>query len=174
MICRYVPFARYFLRIKVKGNFQLNLFVEILNTPENAIELNKNLKKLQINFNLTEADRAEISKIVTGYFEGLGELFKTNLPDSIHGLFGISELHSAQSGSHPSGTYRMSVSPNEGIINPNSELHRHRNIFVLGAGGFPRSAATHPTFTAMALAVLSVNSIPWKNTSNILGGKWGM
>ena len=77
-----------------------------------------------------------------------------------------------QSGSHPSGTYRMSISPNEGIINPNSELHKHGNIFVLGAGGFPRSAATHPTFTAMALAVLSVNSIPWKNMPDILDNKW--
>lgn len=174
MICRYIPYARHFLRIKVKGNFQLNLFAEILNTPKNAIELNMNQKKLQINFNLTEADRAEISKIVTGYFEGLRELFETNLPDPTQGSSRLSELHLVQSGSHPSGTYRMSVSPNEGIINPNSELHKHRNIFVLGAGGFPRSAATHPTFTAMALAVLSVNSIPWKNTPNILGNKWEM
>ena len=172
MVCRHVPYARHFLRIKIKGNFQFNLFAEILNTLTNEIELNKKLKKLQINFNLTEADKAELSKIVTGYFEGLRDLFETNLPDSTQSYSRLSELHLMQSGSHPSGTYRMSISPNEGIINPNSELHKHGNIFVLGAGGFPRSAATHPTFTAMALAVLSVNSIPWKNMPDILDNKW--
>jgi hypothetical protein len=158
-LLRRFPTLQVFFKMKVEGKYQLNLFSEVSNSASNGIRPDDASEKFQINFMLGLNDLYLISKIANGYIENfLATPMMKN--GSAAAIFNVEEqLQSLQAGSHPSGTYRMSANPEEGVINSFSQLHSHPNIFVLGAGAFPRSAATHPTFTAMALALIAVDSI---------------
>ena len=60
---------------------------------------------------------------------------------------------------HVIGTYRMGVDPTQSVVNPDQRAHDHANLFLLGSGVFPTSAASNPTLTIAALALRAVGSI---------------
>jgi len=60
---------------------------------------------------------------------------------------------------HVVGTYRMGVDPKESVVNPDQRAHDHPNLFLLGSGVFPTSAASNPTLTIAALALRAVRAI---------------
>jgi hypothetical protein len=158
-LLRRFPILQVFFKMKIEGEYQVNLFSEVLNSASNGIRPYDASKKFQINFLLGPNDLDLISKIAHSYIEKfLATPMMKNGRASV--IFNVEEqLQSLQAGSHPSGTYRMSANPAEGVINSFSQVHSCPNVFVLGSGAFPRSAATHPTFTAMALALIAVDSI---------------
>ena len=159
-LLRRFPILHGFLRMKVEGRFQLNLFAEVSNSSRNEIRVVEANQNLVIDFFLERKDLATILDIANSYIRQISESPLAR-DGEISVLFDLeNKLQLLQGSSHPSGSYRMSSQSAEGVINPVSQLHSHRNIFVLGAGAFPRSAATHPTFTAMVLALIAVNSIP--------------
>jgi choline dehydrogenase-like flavoprotein len=53
---------------------------------------------------------------------------------------------------HEVGTARMSVSPNDGVLNSFCQTHDIPNLYVFGGNAFPSTGDKHPTLTMMALA----------------------
>ena len=63
------------------------------------------------------------------------------------------------SSGHIIGTYRMGVDPAQSVVNTDQRAHDHPNLFLLGSGVFPTSAASNPTLTIAALALRAVGPI---------------
>src|SRR5262249_3223291 len=74
----------------------------------------------------------------------------------------VTEMHHGDeimSSGHIIGTYRMGRDPRESVVDPDQRAHDHPNLFLLGSGVFPTSAASNPTLTIAALALRSVGPI---------------
>jgi choline dehydrogenase-like flavoprotein len=54
---------------------------------------------------------------------------------------------------HDMGGTRMSRSPSEGVVDPDSKLHGVENAYVCSASVFPTSGFSNPTHTLIALAI---------------------
>jgi choline dehydrogenase-like flavoprotein len=54
---------------------------------------------------------------------------------------------------HPAGTTRMSVSPDDGVVNPDLQVHGVRGLFTVGGSVFPTSGYANPTLTIVALSL---------------------
>ena len=63
------------------------------------------------------------------------------------------------SSGHVVGTYRMGSDPKTSVVNPDQRAHDHPNLYLLGSGVFPTSAASNPTLTIAALALRAVDAI---------------
>jgi choline dehydrogenase-like flavoprotein len=63
------------------------------------------------------------------------------------------------SSGHIIGTYRMGRDAAQSVVDPDQRAHDHPNLFLLGSGVFPTSAASNPTLTIAALALRSVDRI---------------
>jgi choline dehydrogenase-like flavoprotein len=57
------------------------------------------------------------------------------------------------------GTYRIGTDPRQSVVDPDQRAHDHANLFLLGSGVFPTSAASSPTLTIAALALRAVGPI---------------
>jgi choline dehydrogenase-like flavoprotein len=60
---------------------------------------------------------------------------------------------------HVIGTYRMGADPAQSVVNADQRAHDHANLFLLGSGVFPTSAASNPTLTIAALALRAIQPI---------------
>ena len=58
-----------------------------------------------------------------------------------------------ETGDHHMGALRMSASPEDGIVDVNSRLHRVDNLYVAGSAVFPTGGYANPTLTIVALAL---------------------
>jgi glucose dehydrogenase len=63
------------------------------------------------------------------------------------------------SSGHVIGTYRMGTDPKTSVVNVDQRSHDHSNLYLLGSGVFPTSAASNPTLTIAALALRAVPAI---------------
>lgn len=54
---------------------------------------------------------------------------------------------------HQLGTARMSVSPSDGVVDPDMKLHGTQNLYVAGGSAFPSGGRANPTLTIVALSV---------------------
>lgn len=63
------------------------------------------------------------------------------------------------SAGHVMGTYRMGRDPKQSVVTPEQRAHDHPNLFLLGSGVFPTSAASNPTLTIAALALRAAGAI---------------
>ena len=66
--------------------------------------------------------------------------------------FGRAETALA-TGDHHMGSLRMSVSPDDGIVDPDCRFHRIDNLYAAGSAVFPTSGYANPTLTIVALAL---------------------
>ena len=55
-------------------------------------------------------------------------------------------------GHHTTGTCRMSVKPEDGIVDQNLKVHGMDNLYICSNGAFPSGSAVNPTLTLTALA----------------------
>jgi len=157
------PIIQNFLSfLPIKGKFKLNLFSEMFNSLDNKIIKNK-YSIYEINLNVSLNDQSSIISNSEKYIQIIKQILPVTKIVTYFTSIKNLDLNSIQAGSHPSGTYRMSANSYSGIVDANSNLHMHKNIFVLGSGVFSRSGATHPTFPSMVLAILAVNSILLKS-----------
>jgi choline dehydrogenase-like flavoprotein len=56
-------------------------------------------------------------------------------------------------GDHHMGSLRMSVSPDDGNVDPDCRFHRISNLYAAGSAVFPTSGFAHPALTIVALAL---------------------
>ena len=55
--------------------------------------------------------------------------------------------------SHPMGTTRLSIDPNQGVVDSNLQVHGIKGLFVIGSSVFPTGGAANPTLLLVALAI---------------------
>ena len=82
--------------------------------------------------------------------------------DEIFGAMNASDIHhsdDAQASGHIIGTYRMGDDPTSSVVDADLRSHDHPNLFLLGSGVFPTSAASNPTLTLAALSLRAVAPI---------------
>jgi GMC oxidoreductase/Glucose inhibited division protein A len=54
---------------------------------------------------------------------------------------------------HHMGTTRMSVNPEEGVVDKNLQVHKAGNLYVAGSSVFPSGGISNPTMTIVALSL---------------------
>jgi choline dehydrogenase-like flavoprotein len=54
---------------------------------------------------------------------------------------------------HHIGTTRMALSPRQGVVNANAQIHGISNVWIAGSSIFPTSGYANPTLTLVALAL---------------------
>jgi choline dehydrogenase-like flavoprotein len=54
---------------------------------------------------------------------------------------------------HTTGTCRMAATPEEGVTDPNLQVHGSKNLYLCSNGVFPSGSAVNPTLTLTALAM---------------------
>jgi choline dehydrogenase-like flavoprotein len=75
---------------------------------------------------------------------------------------GATEMHHGDTiygAGHLIGTYRMGTDARTSVVDREQRAHDHPNLFLLGSGVFPTSAASNPTLTIAALALRALASI---------------
>ena len=60
---------------------------------------------------------------------------------------------------HPSGTTRMSVNPQDGVVDPDCKVHGIDNLYIAGSSVFPTVGYANPTLTLVALAIRVADKI---------------
>jgi choline dehydrogenase-like flavoprotein len=84
------------------------------------------------------------------------------IADEIGAALKVTEVHHGDDlvgAGHVIGTYRMGLDPAQSVVDPDQRSHDHPNLFLLGSGVFPTSAASNPTLTIAALALRAVRPI---------------
>jgi choline dehydrogenase-like flavoprotein len=113
-------------------------------------------RPLCIDWDVRE-DGPGIARAVRPFFEGF---WRRNALNDIATLEFLDLSDDAQSWNdnvydlyHPAGTTRMSLDPQDGVVDENLKIHGTANVYVAGSSVFPSMGAANPTFTAMALAL---------------------
>jgi choline dehydrogenase-like flavoprotein len=97
------------------------------------------------------ANAAQTFESIDAYLRELGignvELTAPDINNAVRqGLF-------RRSGTHQSGTTRMSARPEDGVVNADLAVHGIPNLHVASTSVLPSSSHANPTFTAIALAL---------------------
>lgn len=159
-ILRRLRKEHFYFTFAKSGYFNLNLFVEKKNEHSNFIEVkdspNFGIPSAKIFFEIGQPELDALYALSSK----MEAAIRLSFPDIIRvsdSKIDVLSRVEIQAGTHASGTYRMSVRHEDGVINQKSELWSDNRIRVLGAGAFPVASATHPTFTSMALALIGVH-----------------
>jgi hypothetical protein len=159
-VLRRLGKENYYFSKKRAGRFDLNIFSEKRNDETNHLELIENNldspPKLRVKFMVAESEVEELISIGQYWENALkseygSEIGLISIIPNSRTIYGL--IHA---GSHPSGVYRMSSNPNEGVINRFSELWAESRIRVMGSGSYGRASSTHPTYTSMVLGILGL------------------
>jgi len=136
------------------GSFRLHFMFEKTNNQYNALTLKKkdtdSVSPVSINFQVANEELEKIRTEMEYYLYGLERwgLIESPIPATTEITF-----DNIKTAIHPSGTYRMSLSPKYGVVDGLSRLWSDQRVRVLGAGVFPRAFSTHPTYTSLILAM---------------------
>ncbi len=113
------------------------------------------MPRLEVQIRFSEIDHRTCSTFI--------RLFKQRLEEADLGTFEITEEeqklldqpdpHNFNSNSHNIGTTRMSIGPEEGVVDTNCRVHSVGNLFVAGSSVFPTSSHANPTLMIVALAL---------------------
>lgn len=151
---RFSGYTTEFKKLIYKlGTYYLNVYTEKVENKSTNISLNN--ENLQINFYVDEKDLSCIdnaTKSVTS------TLRKNGLKIPYRKISNDDILQNIDTGKHPSGTTKMSLAPDDGVVNKYSQLWKHDNIFVFGSSTFPKSSYIHPTFPALSFANYSLKN----------------
>jgi choline dehydrogenase-like flavoprotein len=66
---------------------------------------------------------------------------------------GVTEYLKGNAGYHQTGTTRISASPDDGVVDPDLQVHGISNLSISSMSVFPTSSQANPTLTGVALAV---------------------
>jgi choline dehydrogenase-like flavoprotein len=69
---------------------------------------------------------------------------------------------------HPTGTTRMAIDRNSGVVDPNCEVHGTSGLFVAGSSVFPTAGRANPTQMIVALAIRVADTLKRRSMN---GGK---
>jgi choline dehydrogenase-like flavoprotein len=148
------------------GNIQLRIMLEHTPHQSSTIKLTERVDKYgmripELNWAFpTEREIKTIraaSSLSKKYFESRG-IAKISVPEAISE--GRAELlESFVDTFHHMGGARMAHSESDGFVDPVGRVFGCRNLYVMGAAIFPVSGFANPTFTALALALRTAETI---------------
>jgi hypothetical protein len=148
-----------YIKKQMNGEFRLYISVEKENNFKNRIEIvsgdSNPIPMIQIYFGVSEGEMKRILDLATTYIDHLSSLGIIEEGFFVDHIGKNLASYVIETASHPSGTYRMSSAPNQGVVDSSSRLWLDPRIRLLGAGTFPRAFSIHPTFPSMLLAILA-------------------
>lgn len=140
------------LRPRVKDDFWISAFGEVLPDPDNRVELDREqpdawgIPTLRIHARHGENELAmarDQARTLREMLEAGG--FEITVENT--------ELEPPGSSAHEMGTARMGADPDTSVLNAHCQSWDVPNLFVGDAAAFPSSGHRNPTLTIMALAV---------------------
>jgi choline dehydrogenase-like flavoprotein len=163
---RHLPgIAAQFLQRRVRGEepawkrTMLSLHSEQLPLSASAISLSDErdglgLRRTRLNWQISDEEVETLRtyvRVATGAFQRKGFA----IVDPPRGFYEDADLVRSMccDSFHHIGGTRMSVSPADGVVNPNLQLHGVANAFVCSLSVFPCSGFSNPTHTLLALAM---------------------
>lgn len=130
--------------------------------PDNRVELSAEdddfgVPRMQITSNLQPEDRINLQKSFETFaaeFERFGYgRWVSDFPSGTEWPAG------AINTSHFMGGTRMSVRPEDGVVDPYGQMHEVDNLFIVGGSVFPTSGVSMVTYTAALLALRTADRI---------------
>lgn len=137
------------------NRYELEFHAEQAPNPDSRLTLSSErdalgMPRLKIDWRITDLDLASLEKSYgllarELQLRGAGKLDfdRKTLADKAkrHGIVG----------GHHIGTTRMSVAPQDGVVDPDCRVHGVGNLYVASASVFPTSGQANPTLTLLAL-----------------------
>lgn len=134
----------------------LKFWTETSPNPDSRLSLSDKLDSLgqnqsRLNWVLNDMDRRNMNRVLATIGEALGaagigrlKLFfddDDGWPEQMAGSY------------HHMGSARMSIEPNQGVVDANCRVHGVDNLYVASSAVFPTSGHANPTLTIVALAI---------------------
>lgn len=136
------------------GAVEFETIMEQLPNPENRIEIDPSRRdsagqpRIRQHYSVGEYERAGLAHV------------RSVLAEIAEALGGsVVHSHGPVTRSHPMGTTRMGLDPDDSVVNPGCRSHDHDNLYVVGGGVFPTGGTSHPTLTIAALALRAAHNI---------------
>lgn len=114
------------------------------------------LRKVALDFDFTDIERHTVDVAVSFlasriYDEKIGILkYDQSLIDTLSEKLMPKDLRGGQ---HHSGTTKMSLMAEGGVVDKNLSVWHYPNLFILGGSCFPSNGWVNPTFTIIAMAM---------------------
>jgi choline dehydrogenase-like flavoprotein len=109
-----------------------------------------NMPRVNLDWRMTSQDMDSIHdtmKLMALEFDRLG-FGKINIR-----IYNRLPNEGIRGGWHHLGTTRMHDNPKKGVVDANSKLHGHDNIYIAGPSVFPTGGYANPSLTVVALAI---------------------
>jgi choline dehydrogenase-like flavoprotein len=126
--------------------------------PASRIRLSDRIDSLgmplaQLDWKVSHQERetaSALGKLIASEFKRIG-LPSPNLAEWVQaGRFEEAQFIDV---AHPTGTTRMSSSPDAGVVDKNCHIHGFDGVYIAGSSVFPTSGHANPTFMIVALAI---------------------
>ncbi len=164
-----VAYTRFFQKRRLpmilspKSTNRFHLFFQTEHIPdaESRVILNPSssdeygMPRLEAQIRFSETDQRTVRTLITLFGErmekaGLGSfVLSQEDQDRLKG----GNLQGFNSNAHNIGTTRMSKDPSQGVVNPDSHIHRVDNLYVAGSSVFPTSSHANPTLMIVAMSL---------------------
>ena len=138
------------LRRRASEWMQIQLLLEDLPSPENAVTINTGFRDalgtpgIRLRYRLDDYTRGALDRTVDDYANWLQAM--DAVPDEPPGRTWYNQHHIM-------GTVIMGDDPATSVVDGDLRCHDHDNLFLVTTGVFPSVSCVNPTLTGMALAM---------------------
>ena len=112
--------------------------------------------RVKVDWRWTETEPTMIQRFCELFAREVGSsnLGRVKLLDNLDDEGHLKQLYQKRGGgTHHMGTTRMSISPKDGVVDVNCQVHGMSNLFCAGSSVFPTSSWVNPTLTILALSI---------------------
>ena len=133
---------------------QMYVSVEQEPNPRSRVSLLKEedllgMRKCKLDFRLSDQDRGAIAACTDHFARLMSAEWKARVQLDDPAWPPVNPEY----GYHHMGTTRMSISPLDGVVDPNCRIHGMKNVYVAGSSVFPTYSFVQPTFSMTALTL---------------------
>ncbi|SPM35277.1 Choline dehydrogenase or related flavoprotein, partial [Mycobacterium rhizamassiliense] len=112
------------------------------------------MRKIRTHMHFSDADYESVRKgtvLIDEHLRRHGVGYVEWLSDDVEAL--VHTFMNGYAGFHQAGTTRMSVTPDDGVVDPNLQVHGVRGLYVASTSVLPTSSQANPTLLGIALGV---------------------
>jgi choline dehydrogenase-like flavoprotein len=139
------------------GAYALEFHAEQAPNGESRISLadtrdSLGMRRLRVDWRTTDLDTASLER---SYALLASELKRSDVGALIYepGEASAKALAAGAYGGHHLGGARMTISPREGVVDPDCKVHGIGNLFLASSAVFPTSSQANPSLTILALSL---------------------
>lgn len=113
------------------------------------------LRRVRLDWRFTDLDKRSMRRLgeIIGSEFGRARLGRLRMDDWLVESGPSWHQSASQGRCHHIGTTRMSLKPEEGVVDPSCRVHSVDNLYIAGSSVFPTSGAANPTLTLVALGL---------------------